>query len=284
MATQCPPFLLQHFQAIAASEGIYDYIVEHSAGSKHGDGFMADMMAVKLKGSHLNKSGKPVPKQLSLICKLLPSNEARREMFSSQLAFDREVLFYNELLPLLQQLQQHHGLSKPDSFFGYPRCYAAVGGSQEAVIIMQDLRADGFALWNKFDTIDLERVQLFMVQLGRLHGLSFVIRDQHPDWFERIRSLEDIMLPICKKPSLFDKFMNTFDQAIDLLSDTEHKQMLQRVRDSWTDLIAECTDKLLAEPFAVMGHGDCWNNNMMWRESKVGLCKFVFVCLLNHLT
>lgn len=259
-----PPFLLANLRAIAIAEGLgTDYVLEHEAGSKHGDGFMAAMIAVTLKGKA--KGGQ----QLVLICKLMPENKARQDMFSAQNVFNQEVMFYNEILPMFEELQRKHGLSEKNGFFGYPKCYFASGKPGESVIIMRDLRADGFALWNKLDPIDVSRVRLLIEQLGRVHGLSFVLRDQRPDLFRRIQAVEDVMLPVCGVDPLLGMFMKSYDQAIEILDREDQREVMRRVKAEWRTLMEESMSGQLAEPFAVLAHGDCWNNNMMYQGNQV---------------
>lgn len=258
-----PPFLLEHIKKIAFDEDLgLDYVIEHEAGSKHGDGFMAAMIAVNLKSK---SNGKELP----MICKLMPENKALQDLFSSQRVFDQEVMFYNEILPKFEMLQRQHGLTVENGFYGYPKCYFASSKKGESVIIMQDLRTDGFALWNKLIPIDVSRVRLFVEQLGRMHGLSFVLRDQHKDEFKQIQAVEDVMLPVCGVDPLLGMFMNSYDQAIEILDKEEHKDVMRHVKSNWRSLMEESMNGKLAEPFAVLAHGDCWNNNMMYQDNQV---------------
>lgn len=73
-------------------------------------------------------------------------------------------------------------------------------------------------------------------------------------------------------------FMKTYDQAVEILDKDDQKAVMSHVKSSWKSIMEECQSKTLAEPFSVLGHGDCWNNNMMYQDNKVSdVClKLVF--------
>ena len=150
MATNnIPQYLLNHFSKIAKDEGFTEYSLEQAAGSQHGDGFVASMLSVTINGQRKIKNSDVLQwDKLSLICKLCPDDKIRQEQFCTQEIFECEVFAYNELLPVLRNFQEKVGLTEENGFFAYPKCYVATSDvdSGETVIIMKDLRSNGFAL------------------------------------------------------------------------------------------------------------------------------------------
>lgn len=270
-----PAFLLAHLDRIAKAERFQSYTLSHGAGSKTGDGFMSDMVAVTIAGPRRQTAaaGAAVSgDQLALICKLLPGSTVRQEQFKSKMIFEREVLMYDTVLPMLRKFQAENGLSETggDGFFAYPHCYAAVAdqATNEYVIIMRDLRANGFELWPKCTPMPFKQASLLFEQLGRLHGVSYALRDRRPDLFDaHIRPLGDqlgvmfeAMRAMCE---------SSYDQALRHLREPEHLRVMRLVRENWVEIVRECNESDKAKPFETMVHGDCWNNNMMFAGDQV---------------
>lgn len=267
-----PALVLAHLERIAAAERFNSYNVRHEAGSKHGDGFMAAMFAVTLHGPRRDASDATIVRDdsLDLICKLLPESKVRQEQFQMKLIFEREVHIYRTVLPMLREFQLANGLSEADGFFAFPRCYAAVAdeATNDYAIIMHNLRTSGYALWDKLTPMPVANARLLFEQLGRLHGVSLVLRAQRPELFAQIRALDDHMLVVLQAwRSMCD---SSFNQAIRYLERPEHKRIMQQARDNWQEMLTRLVSGEAAEPFSVMGHGDCWNNNMMFEGDKVG--------------
>lgn len=267
-----PTFLLAHLDRVAITEGFQNYTIVHEAGSKTGEGFMDEIVAVTLRGlrtqiSPCCSADVSTVDLLSLICKLLPKSTVRQHQ--CKMIFEREVHIYRDILPQLQQFQAGKGLTEATGFFGYPRCHVAVadGVTNDYAIIMDDMRAHGYRLWDKFAPMPVETARLLFEQLGRLQGLSLVLRDQRPQLFAEIRRLNDLMLPMQER--MHPMCESSLRQAVRYLDNPEHKRVMQTLCDSWSEVLMQCGDGCTAEPFAVLGHGDCWNNNMMFNGQNV---------------
>lgn len=217
-------------------------------------------------------NGKTVSDQkLSLICKLAPENVQRQEQCKTNLVFDREVLFYSTILPMLERFQLEKGLTEADGFFGYPKYFGSSNdaATNEYGIIMRDLVASGFVLWNKLEPIRFENVKLLMEQLGRVHGLSFALRDQRPQDFQQIRDLDDVMIELIRSDVMGGMFNASYDQAIAALDKEEDVRLMKSLKSSYMEWLTVALGRSYAEPFSVLGHGDCWNNNMMFANNNV---------------
>lgn len=271
-----PTYLLKHFKGIAEAEGFLDYSIEHEAGSKHGDGFLSELLRITLTGNRRVNGETLNDQKLALICKLAPQNIQRQEQCKTNLVFDREVLFYSTILPMLQRFQLEKGLTEADGFFGYPQYFGSSNDpvANEYSIIMRDLVASGFLLWDKLEPIRFENVKLLMEQLGRVHGLSFALRDQRPKDFQMIRDLDDIMIEMFRSDVMAGMFNASYDQAISALDNEEDVQLMKSLKSSYMEWLTVSLGKEAAEPFSVLGHGDCWNNNMMFANNNVRIFKY----------
>lgn len=260
---------LDLFDPIAREAGFVDYTVVPSSGSKAGDGFMGIMLRVHIRGVRNGRQD-----ELSLMLKMPPTNKARRIQFQSAVMFERESLVYRTILPMYVDFQKAKGLTTddPDGFFRFPRCYAIVTDREQDryAIVMEDLKAQGYDMFDKFKVIDMNHVRLVVTDMAKLHAVSMALRDQKPAEFEPFTKLKDLFLEYLMKARQetmmgFQRLI--FGKAIDALGEdeTELRRKIGELRDGFMDHMEDCVrlteDK---QPRSVVNHGDCWNNNMMY--------------------
>lgn len=272
-AIDLPPFVHEYLDKIAKSEGFFDYKIEQEAGSKHADGFTARLISTTIIGQR-QVNGHIQQDQLTLICKIEPSGSVLKEQLNTTIHFEREVFAYKNLLPAMEKFQLEKGLTKVNGFFTYPKCYVAYYNAAEDknIIIMNNLRVDGYELWNKLMPIPFEKAKLLLQQLGRYHGLSFVLRDQKPDLFNELKNgvEPEVMITMLKEPACEAIFQSSFDQAAKQFDDNcETGKVLQRIKEEWKAIFTRSVERNVAEPYTVLAHGDCWNNNLMFLNKNV---------------
>lgn len=194
-----PAYLAEYLNEIARKEGFVEHSLHFENGSNHGDGFVAVMVAVTIKGKQMVDLQDD--KELSLMCKLLPENKARRDFFQSTILFEREVCVYNMLLPMFEKFQNERNISMDDGFFTYPKCYLAVADSikDHYAIVMENFKVAGYELWNKMKPVDFDTSSIFLASLGRYHGLSFALRDQKAEEFEKLSDFKDVLSTMNRK-------------------------------------------------------------------------------------
>lgn len=266
--TSLPKFLLDQINVIAVQKGFTNYKIKSDAGSNHGDGFMGILLRVKVCAGEETGNGKV--HEIELICKSLPESVARRNLFSADKAFKREVYMYTKVLPYFVKFQSEKGLTKDSGFFQFPHCYFACSddATNQHIIIMDDLRADGYQLWNKFKEFDIDNVNQIMEALGRFHAISFAIRDQHAEILQEFGAeLNDVMLDMVENGKMKNMFKGSYDKNIQLFSGNEKiLKFFKTASDTWLTDFHECLDPNVAEPYSVIGHGDCWINNFLFKK------------------
>lgn len=263
-----PEYLTEYLNKIARNEGFVEHTLHYESGSNHGDGFIAAMVAVTIKGNQMVDL--QVEKELNLMCKLLPENKARREFFQSTLLFEREVYVYNHALPMFKQFQIERNISMDDGFFEYPKCYCAVADAikDHYVIIMENVKVAGYELWDKMRPVDFDTSSLFLASLGRFHGLSFALRDQKPELFQQFLDLKDIMTSMVELPNITNMMMGSIDKAIEHLVRDDEINLLKKLKENYKSLIQNMFAPNVAGRFGVLGHGDCWNNNFCFLSDE----------------
>lgn len=265
-------FVIVELDRIAKNEGFIEYKIEQEAGSKHGDGFVATMLAVTLIGKR--KIGDIIDdSKLHLMCKLLPENVNRRDLFDTSTIFEHEIYVYNEILSAFDQFQREKNIPSEDRFNEYPKCFGTASDLEkgEHVIIMENLKCTGYGMWDKTKLIDYETVCLYMKTLGKLHALSFALRDQKPDVFDRISRFEDVLVRLLKRDDTMKVMLEGgLDKGVSNLDQPAERKVLEDLKTDCKDEMIRLLNPELAGKFYVIGHGDSWNNNLFYsNEGKV---------------
>lgn len=209
-------------------------------------------------------------RELNVLCKIPPLDPVRRQQFNSIALFEREVNVYSNLLPTMLEFQREKGITDElnEGFFNIPKCYRTHfdAESEQALILMEDLRSREFSMWNKLEPLNFEHARLLLTQLGRFHGLSLAMKEQRPDVFEAFK-VPDLMVPAMEQnEQLMAMFTSALEAAISVLDPSEERARwkMEGLRNDFFAVLQSCVDPERAEPFAVLNHGDCWTNNLMY--------------------
>lgn len=260
-----PEFLTVLLKQIAEREGFTDYSFDVSNGSNHGDGFLAVIKRVIVSGSRNGKTEK-----LPLICKLMPTSKARRDQFNSDAVFIREAFMYSQVLPTFAAFQQEKGLSLEDGFCEYPKCYGTLDDKENDrfVIVLEDLKAKNYQLFDKLLPADFNHVKLFAESLGKFHAVSFALKDQRPEEFAKFKHLKDVFVQQVEDQidMMIQMFSFCFDKSIAAFKPEEVAEIkaLTHLKENVVEILKKTASAEAAEPFSIINHGDCWNNNMMY--------------------
>uniref|UniRef100_A0A4Y0BFG2 CHK kinase-like domain-containing protein n=1 Tax=Anopheles funestus TaxID=62324 RepID=A0A4Y0BFG2_ANOFN len=259
-----PQYLYAALKQLAPKEGFTEgnFSIAFDFGSSKGDGFVGQMFKATISEGTRNEV---------YLCKIPPIDDARREQFGSMAAFAREALVYERFIPSIYDYQREKGILSPEDggFFHTPRCYYAHCDevAQESVIIMEDLRLREFRLWSKHKIIDYDHARMFMTHLGRLHAISLAMKRDQPERFEQFK-LSNPFDPMLTADGPFrNMILSQLQMVIDALDeqDTVERAKMEQLKEEVFDELLRCGTAQLAEPYTVVGHGDCWTNNMMFR-------------------
>ena len=241
-----------------------------SAGSGKGDNYIGVLYRVNVKY---------LKQELNVIAKLPPENKARREQFYARICFLRESLFYDSVLPMIQKFQADKGIDAVDGFYHVAQCYKSLIDEPHEGLMLEDLKVTGFEMFDRLKEVTADHVNLMMKALGKFHAISFAIKDQKPELIEPFKDMSDIFF---QRDDKWEVLMTNFyeglrKQALGVLESCENQDLVERARKildaNLFKLAMGCLDGREADPYAVINHGDCWNNNIMYRYD-VSSCKF----------
>lgn len=243
----------------------------------------------------LDEDGNENGPAANLILKVAPQNLLRRSQFVVRPAFEREIYSYEkvsmchglikkfkkflmkchfvflQILPAFRHFEQ----SKLDDFeqFGfteYPKCYRTVELNINEGLIFEDLAVRGFTtIDRRTEEVTVDHLRLVMQSLGKLHAISFAMKDQQIQKFKELAAnLSEVFI----RPDdahLRECFTKQAQLAFDAISGSDDAHLLAKVKKLYEkdaiDVAAECLDLRLTGSASVIGHSDCWQNNVQFK-------------------
>ncbi|CAL8099548.1 unnamed protein product [Orchesella dallaii] len=235
-------------------------------GTIAGDNYMSIMYSLNI---NLENETSGDSKLLPIMLKVLPRNEFRLKMIRDANIFVRDVNMYKMVLPAMEKFQREVGLEEEDIIKPWPKCYACETDGENDFLAMEDLKADGFKMANRKEGLDLDHCKLFITTLAKFHAISFAMfQGDYDAILEKYPWLLESMYNEEKIPDPFKHFIQaTFSQHANMLKDMGEEEASSFVGKIYNDDYFKNLFALIGAkvPLAVIGHGDCWTNNLMFR-------------------
>lgn len=241
--------VIQHLQ-------IQDYRLEIDDSSATANGFLGVIFFVKV----IDKKG-----TLNLVVKAGSQNEKQRNFINIGDIFGREIYFYKKILPAMSDFQKARLVKQP--FISYPKCYEAYSSADCEGLVLENLKAKGFSLWNRLVPMDENHISLVLREYGRFHAISLAMKDQNPEQFKQLtRNYDDCFNQFLIRVKACEHYRNRFKIISDVLSKQGRQELSAKVKkfiDEIEPVLMNCAKP--DDQYSVILHGDCWCNNMMFR-------------------
>ncbi|KAH8265884.1 hypothetical protein KR038_009213, partial [Drosophila bunnanda] len=234
--------------------------------SAKGDNYLGIVWRLQVEAAISNSEPK-----CSLVVKLPPQNRVRRKQFFARPCFLRETAAYEEFLPLAGELQEKWQIPAEDRFQQHARCYGTRQDEPNECIVLEDLSCTGFELHNRFVDLPEIHVRHVIRSYAKLHALSLAGKRQCPERMQGLQQIVDIFEQRREDHALGVYFENLKGSALSSLTedDDPYRIRLEEYfsRGSYFDLLLPLVSGSNCEPFAVICHGDCWNNNILYQRA-----------------
>jgi thiamine kinase-like enzyme len=237
-------------------ENLTDIVVNEVGTTEKGDGYMGDIIFASVSGKTEGQS----TKDFDLVLKCSKQSQALRENPQMILIYLNEILMYDHVFPTFLKFQQDKGIKDP--FNSVPKCYGTFKGENIEVIVLENLKKNGYELWPKKKPLERKHIDFVIKQYGKFHAISAAMREQQPDKFEElVKRIEENMKGMAAGP-MVSLFGGCIDETCELLKNELDENILSKWR-SFKDQIETVVGTTYSEGFKVIIHGDCWNNNFM---------------------
>ncbi|CAL7938311.1 unnamed protein product [Xylocopa violacea] len=250
--------------------------LEEEPGSGRGDNYTSMLYRVRAKGQKQMKNGEWVNCERAIIYKVLPRSREHREAFKSELLFRNEVAFYTHVWPALDKLQ----VNGTKVFGGVAKIYAA----RHNLIAMEDLRERGFQMADRRKGLQLDHLKRALKALAGFHALSLTLRETRPGEFARLsdpngdQGIQEALFRTENEEWYRQYYHVAAKNAIRMVSDglpahMEHMRVetIEKLRAFLDeDVFFRTMSEIAATqgPLTVFCHGDCWTNNILFKDDS----------------
>ncbi|XP_050697071.1 uncharacterized protein LOC126985758 isoform X8 [Eriocheir sinensis] len=188
----------------------------------------------------------------------------------NDIAFVKEGNFYLGLIPELNCMLKEIGQRE----INFPKCFKVCLEKGKECIFLEDLRSRGYKMSDRKQGLDEAHTTLVLRELARLHAASLLLQKKYPgeDFNEKYPCLQKDM----------HYFMETCEAFVKLVNDSLKfaQTILNKVGGyeravAWIDTLLPRLVDIIYEQLRfgepkVVCHGDCWNNNLLFRYDKAG--------------
>lgn len=179
-----------------------------------------------------------------------------------------------QVLPFFQQFEHSKGISQELLFHEYPMCYGTGVEELSEYVLLEDLNVRGFSMIDKSEEVTADHVRLVMQTLGKLHAISFALKDQQPEKFVEITSVLNEEFIRRDDSGLREYLSRRISRIFDVVADEKYAPLLTKIKTLFEkeclDIAADCLDARVVGSAAIIIHGDVWQNNIMFRSDGSG--------------
>lgn len=169
---------------------------------------------------------------------------------------------------MFRDFQESKGIGILGGFNEIPRCLHTCDLEFHEILIFEDLKHFGFEMFDRHSEVKFPHAVLVMRVLGKLHAISYGLRDQNFERLHPYRKMVDLFT-VRKSSSLLRQYIDMQVEKAKNTLNSDDGVLLAKMSDMFSNgamkVILECVNGELAEPFSVICHGDCWNNNLLFR-------------------
>ncbi|XP_008195690.1 uncharacterized protein LOC103313645 [Tribolium castaneum] len=256
-------------------EGLHNYSFEISGNSAKGDNYLSDITFVEISGQTQTNENK----KYHLVIKCGKKSDELRKIIPIQAAFENEIYFYTKVYPVFLEFQKEKNIEEP--FNNVAKCYDAFIKDGMEVIILENMKSNGFFLHNRNNSMNKDHVLKVIKLYGKLHAISFALKDQKPEIFQALAEKFTDVMKIASETMKLDDETNFFQEIIDAAKEKNEHEIVEKahILNKKSRTHNDITDP--SDPYAIILHGDCWNNNFMFKYKDDEKMQLSEVCFLD---
>lgn len=257
-----PKNLQKHMESIARNERYITYKIISKNLSTKGGSYMGILYEVDIKGKTKDED-----KETNIFIKNIVTDE-QMKIYSVADVFAKEAFVYTELSKIFTELQKEANIPNEERFQmakSYEEC-------NPKSIILENLGKRGFKVYERMETIPLDYAEMCVQQLGKLHGLSMVLQEKRPDYFNK-------HVATMKQPFIFEEdwygfVENMYNYSVNCLDPDVKERVGQKIKEKVSNYPKYMNDTSGVCTFC---HGDYKHNNIMVKEDDGKLKKVVTI-------
>ncbi|XP_050296035.1 uncharacterized protein LOC126735954 [Anthonomus grandis grandis] len=237
------------------------YELELIGNTTKGDGYLGEVAFVKV----LTGIGRQEEKTYNLVIKSAKKSDELRKKTPIKEVFEREMFMYNSVFPAFLSLQKENAVE--DLFMKFAKCYSVYKEPQREAILLQNLKHLGYEIHDRTKPQNLDHALCVFTNYGKFHALSLAMKKQHPELYSKLtKDMSDLLLNFIIQANMLDNMTDTYKAALEKLKKDDEKAY-KKLANVDQDMIKMNLTKIRdpKDGLSVILHGDCWNNNMMFK-------------------
>ncbi|KAK4884200.1 hypothetical protein RN001_000471 [Aquatica leii] len=219
---------------------------------------------------------------LNVIVKLAPKEKQYRNNVFIRCLYENEICMYNNIIPEFVNFQQEKNIEP--LFQPFAKIYGSSLEEFGESLVLEDLVKQGYSLGSYKEPVKYSVAIFVMEELGKLHALSYAIRDQKPTVFNKLKN--QCSMSYFLRPEIFNNILgitkNLSEQLINTFS-TEHAFALATLKESITNASELFSDilKVSFEEYGVLNHGDHQLRNLFFQYEDLHFEKPTKLCIID---
>ncbi|XP_042243293.1 uncharacterized protein LOC121880201 [Homarus americanus] len=185
--------------------------------------------------------------------------------------FVREGKCLGEILPRINEVMRKIGRRE----ISVAKCFHCCLDEGKEILLMEDLRARSFRMFDRQRGMDAAHATLVLQELGRLHAASILLDKTLPshDFTKTWTCLTDDWTTDDENKMFKTMTDHQLDGAAMIMKKIPNYERVVR----WIEGIKETAVDIMKQSFrsedgeGVLLHGDCWNNNVLFRYDEAGV-------------
>lgn len=243
------------------NEDIKNYTLDHSGSSDKSEGYTTDVSFVTATGTRKTNDDDvaiDLVIKVSKVFKALEDSEV-------QDVYKKELMVYNKVFPEFEKFVRQK--KSKNIFISRPKCYATLTSNGRHVIILKNLRREGYVEHNRLKPMNISHMELVLKHYAKFHAISFAYKDQNESEFKDLfgnypNTLYNAVVKTAWSKIFQPKVIKTYNQV---------KQVDEKIAANIKNLIDEGVMNILEQKLgdipneSVITHGDCWNSNFLFK-------------------
>lgn len=225
---------------------------QHNFTNK-GDNYVAEVTSVRVKYQVEGQT-----RDTSYVVKM---RRNRHDSHFDDMVFLKEGKFYTVLVPLLNAELTKAG-QEP---LHVPRCCHSVWEDHDNQLFIEDLRLRHFKMYDRRKPLTVTHASLVVQELARLHAASVLVLGNSPKAFPFVTwEMYNYSQQTQKAfKALISGSLGTASELARAVGRMDMHEWFSKLAPRGADIFSALINP--APPFDVIGHGDCWINNLLFR-------------------
>jgi len=246
------------------NENLANYEFKVNGKSNKDDGYLGNITFVTVTGTIKNG----IEKAYHLVIKSSKESINLRNQIPIKEIFEKEIYIYDKVKTAFEDFLRSKGIEEPMEILPY--CYGIRVTNQNELVILEDLRIEGFKVSDRKVPMTFNRIKATLEAFGKWNAMSLALKKGQPEVFSKliennVNSFSSFLI----KTKVVDVIANFFEKAE---RSVFLKDVFKTLGFNKNDIKYILTDMLFEDPdYQVILHGDSWTNNFMYKleDNKV---------------